>query len=221
MIAAALSDPQHGPILIDPNPDSETAAKSNLRAFSNEVRQKRRVSTTENLVSITTMPRMRKCYGWLKFSSNQLDRMPRSLFPPVMKLDLKTKRCMYEGMEYTAVVYEYIEEGENKIDDVKSVLDFLWQVGFAFPQPSKENNWKSGVLIDHSDIVAPGWLGWRVREYGPRRAKGVLWSVCPDARNRVLERLGMMVMGRRMLKETRPEDSVLLPPICAAGTVLI
>ncbi|CAK7203985.1 hypothetical protein SEUCBS139899_006735 [Sporothrix eucalyptigena] len=57
------------------------------------------------------------------------------------------------------------EEEKNK---VLAVERFLHLAGFQFcPQPLR-TNWINGILVDHSDIVAPCFFGWHKRWYHPR-----------------------------------------------------
>jgi hypothetical protein len=67
-----------------------------------------------------------------------------------------------------AVVYEYGEDGENDTEAVENVTRFLRLAGFYFcPQPWAKN-WRSGVLVDHSDIVRTRFYGWQKCLYGRR-----------------------------------------------------
>ncbi len=79
--------------------------------------------------------------------------MPRDLRSPILYSD-KTQRGFEPEALYTAIVFEFVEQGENDPRVMRKVVDFLWLVGFCFPS-SLERNWESGVLLDHSDIVHP------------------------------------------------------------------
>lgn len=72
----------------------------------------------------------------------------------------KVERRIQNDTRYTAVVYEFIEEGENDRAVVQQVLDFLWRAGFGRVLVMPPCNWKGGVLIDLSDIVYPKGYGW-------------------------------------------------------------
>ncbi|KAK8924323.1 hypothetical protein VCV18_004742 [Metarhizium anisopliae] len=156
---AARPDNANGPILVNPEPKTWDEAYKNMLAFSNEARRQRIGVQSHDLLSITSMPRMRKCYGWMQFTGEELiRRLPRRLFPPYVEVD-KVVRSIDDEKLYTAVVYEFIEEAANEVDVVKSVMEFLWHAGFSYLWP-KADNWKAGVLVDLSDIVNPRSYGW-------------------------------------------------------------
>jgi hypothetical protein len=97
----------------------------------------------------------------------------KNLHPPSLKVD-KTNRFMVEDAFYTAIVYEFVEKGPNNEDDVQKVLDLLWCAGFCNTPVSKAENWASGVLLDHSDIIHCGGNGWDERLFGYKLAKDIL-----------------------------------------------
>lgn len=156
---AARPDNTNGPILVIPGPRVWSEAYENMLAFSNEARRRCIGVQSHDLMSITSMPRMRKCYGWMQFTGEELyRRLPRRLIPPCVEVD-KVVRSIDDEKLYTAVVYEFIEEAANDVDVVKSVMEFLWHAGFSYLWP-KADNWKAGVLVDLSDIVNPRSYGW-------------------------------------------------------------
>lgn len=75
---------------------------------------------------------------------------------------------------HVAIVYEYINEGENVAETVEEVATFLWRAGFTFTNYASEGNWKSGVLVDMSEIVHVHGHGWKESGFGPRDAKRLL-----------------------------------------------
>lgn len=108
------------------------------------------------------MPRVRECCGWLTIRSKWLERSARSrrLLPPEITVD-KVRRHLVSYPEYVAIVYEYVEEGENDPAAVQESLDFFWLAGFCGTRSQLAVNWMNGVLLDLSDIVSPCGYGWR------------------------------------------------------------
>ncbi|RMZ85289.1 hypothetical protein DV738_g357, partial [Chaetothyriales sp. CBS 135597] len=105
MIQEAVQ-PEHsdlGPILIRHQPQTRSDAEANLFAFSDERRLKRLEQQRSNghisssLHEVTTIPRMRKCYGWLQITTEDLyKRMPRNLRARAIDLG-KIKRFIRPG----------------------------------------------------------------------------------------------------------------------------
>ena len=111
MEAAVADDAGHGSIMIDPSPETRDAAKDNLYAFSDEVREKTRLKLSEgNMPSaradwmpVTNVPRTKKCFGWMQFTGRQLyDRLPGTLRPPYIKIE-KVQRQIKDDSLYTAL----------------------------------------------------------------------------------------------------------------------
>lgn len=149
-----------GPVLVKPHPGTHQEAESNLFAFLEEVRGQNEAARCSDLLPVTGVPRMRRCYGWMQFTGEELyQRMPRKVRPPHMGVG-KVKRSIREDVHYTAIIYEFVEEGENSPDAVQPVLDFFWRAGFGHGMTPKADNWKSGVLVELSDIVHPNGYGW-------------------------------------------------------------
>jgi hypothetical protein len=125
---------------------------------------------------------MKKCYGWLTLKSEVFSGLSLKLAPPVLKVD-KMTRFIYpgKGKEYTAIVYEYVEEGENDPDAVQQALNFFWLTGFGGTLSQLAQNWKSSVLIDLCDIAPPRGYGWHKQLYKPSSARQVLGLITAEA----------------------------------------
>lgn len=164
------------PIILSANPKTKHDAKANLHAFSNEGRERRPPPSNEDskTIEITSMPRMKKCYGWLPFDGKIFFRMPRELRPPSLKVG-KIKRNMSSEKEYIAIVYEYVEEVENSKGVVEKVSEFLWRAGFSHNDSPGKKNWKNSVLVDLSDYVHPRGYGWHPRCYEPLKGDEILY----------------------------------------------
>lgn len=139
----------------------------NLLAFSTEGRQEQLVKDAD-AIEITSIPRMKKCFGWLKIDGEQFFKLHWRLRPEVVKLRNVADRQILPDRQYFAIVYEYIPEGDNDRGQMQQVLDFLWRAGFDFCQSLRKENWKSGVLVDLSDIISPVGYSWHKNSY--RRA---------------------------------------------------
>ena len=124
--------------------------------------------------AITKIPRMRKCYGWLTLPCGLFDGTPLWLQPPVLTFGMKLKRLMQPDQEYPAILYKYVEDGENDPSRVQEALDFFWLAGFSATMSPLARNWKSNILLDLSDIVPARGFGWKERYYKPRNADIVL-----------------------------------------------
>ncbi|KAK1764382.1 hypothetical protein QBC33DRAFT_547060 [Phialemonium atrogriseum] len=173
--AVEQANAESNPILVNPNPRSKDEAMANLLAFSGESCPVEQVAQGSNLTQIQSIPRITKCYGWLRFSGQVFLDMPRRTRPPSIVVS-KEPRSFSLDKEYLAIVYEYIEDGENDPTVVEQVGDFFYLAGFSFAESPLEKNWKQGVLIDFSDIVHPGGFGWAKQLYGPRKAEAILRS---------------------------------------------
>jgi len=99
--------------------------------------------------------------------------LPRSLRPPVTTID-KITRYVGPNKEHVAIVYEYVEEGENDAAAVEEVLNFFWITAFSFTIGPAARNWKGGVLVDLSDIMHPDGYGWNKALYKERTTEMVL-----------------------------------------------
>ncbi|OAA63233.1 hypothetical protein LEL_10698 [Akanthomyces lecanii RCEF 1005] len=98
---------------------------------------------------ISSLPRMAKCYGWMEISPTTI---PLPLQAPPVEVD-RRKRSFNPEQKYFAMLYEFVEDGENAIAAVDEVADFLWHAGFCFTLSPLERILKRGVLVDMSDII--------------------------------------------------------------------
>ena len=138
----------------------------NLRCFSTEGHKYQYLLKGGVEMTSENVPRLRKCYGWLKLSSDLLEAwgaMP-------IKVD-KTHREFFTGCEYFAILYEYIKEGEVDDGQMQTALDFYHRAGFQHAITPLWSNWKSGVLIDYCDIITPFTYGYSRRLHRPLTVK--------------------------------------------------
>jgi hypothetical protein len=166
------------PVLVLPNPATFEEAEANFFGFADEVRRTRTRehfgSSGPDLVEVADMPRFAS-YGWLHFNRNEVvPRMPRRLLPHGVRVGKHVRSLRPERDKFIAVVYEYVENGGNDEKAVQKVADFLWLAGFSFCAQPLAKNWKSGVLVDHSDIVGPRFYGWQKFFYCLHSAKSIL-----------------------------------------------
>ena len=164
------------PILVNARPKTWDDAVANLAAFSDEARLKQPSPTdhgseSPRLRQISTMPRVKRCRGWLTLPGKVFGELRLSLRPPLVEVN-RIKRFLSRDKEYIAIVYEYVEEGENDPDTMQKAMDFFWLAGFSRTYSPLLGNWKSGVLVDLSDIVPPRGYGWEAGLYesGPGSA---------------------------------------------------
>ncbi len=166
MMVAAVEDALAGfsPIVVYENPKTWAEASHNTLAFSNEARSRNTEPPTEGsgFKVIDSFPRIPQCYGWLNFDINLLfnldPKMRRKVLPDVVYVE-KVDRMFRPNSNYIGVVYECIEDGEND-NAITNVVLSLHLAGFHYNGTALRQNWKSGVLIDHSDIVNPRGFGW-------------------------------------------------------------
>ena len=161
------------PIQVNEQPKTKEEAMANLHAFSHEGRFEQGTTGAHGTRLISQMPRIKRCYGWLKLSGDVLCSLDRKMRAPPISLH-KITRMISLDKEYIAIVYEYVEEGRNDPAVVKGVLEFLWHAGFEATLGGGARNWKSGVLVDLSDIVHAGGYGWLPKIYGETIAERVL-----------------------------------------------
>jgi hypothetical protein len=80
------------PILVNAKPTTWGDAVANLAAFSDEARLKQPSPADYGSVPpaglrrISTMPRMKRCYGWLTIPGKVFWKLPWSLRPPQVEL---------------------------------------------------------------------------------------------------------------------------------------
>ncbi|KAL7916147.1 hypothetical protein GGI35DRAFT_431922 [Trichoderma velutinum] len=120
-------------------------------------------------VLITELPRMAKCYGWLKLHSDLWEELPISLEATHEEAQ-RVKKFVGSHMNCIAVIYELIEDGKNDMASVGKVDNFLWYAGFAYTNEPHEKSWKSGVLVDHAEVVHTRGYGWNEEDYMDRSA---------------------------------------------------
>ncbi|KAK8141881.1 hypothetical protein G3M48_009724 [Beauveria asiatica] len=167
MMEAAVSTSNVGVLDM---PRDRCEAEQNYYAFSDELRDETPDADTEDTRSISSMPRMVRCYGWMKISGSTV---PEGLRAPPLTVG-KIQRLMPSDENYIALIYEFVEDGENEPRAVDEVLEFLWHAGFCFTLSPLEKNWKSGVLIDLSDIIHVFGFAWNKALYGCRSAAQIL-----------------------------------------------
>lgn len=175
MIDAALAQAaaESKPIRVHGNPRTKSEALDNLYAFSDESRLAQSRPESSETVSLLSMPRVRKCFGWLRLGGDIFRQLPLELRAPSYKIS-KIQRSMPSDKEYLALIYEYIEEGENHEAVVEDVDRFFWLAGFSHTPSPAARNWKSGVLIDLADIIHVGGYGWKKELYKPWTADCIL-----------------------------------------------
>ncbi|KAF5019863.1 hypothetical protein F66182_8142 [Fusarium sp. NRRL 66182] len=153
-------------VYLNPSPKTKQDAAANLYAFTKESLQ----SPSQHMqgFNMSCLPRLRKCYGWLKISGRD-SRIPWALWPPTLDVG-KIQRRMSGDREHMAIVYEYIQEEANDPKTTDEVVTFLWRAGFSFTNYPEERNWKGGVLLDLSEIVHVEGYGWKERDFRSRDA---------------------------------------------------
>lgn len=191
------------PVLVIPDPASHDDAKVNQAAFCDEGRQHQpRLPTQQpgllgtaigaspesgvasgatpsaipGVRAITTILRLRKCYGWLTLPRGLFDGAPSWLRAPHLTFGMKLKRSMQPEQEYPAILHEYVDGGEKRTTrpGCRKLWTFFWLAGFSATMSPLAGNWKSNVLLDLSDIVPAQGFGWKERYYKPRDADIVL-----------------------------------------------
>lgn len=150
------------PVMLFPNPKTRENALANVFAFADENRLSPptpEARELNRLIPITSIPPITKCYGWLRFNTDEiLARIPRRLRPRAVTIE-KAKRYIEPGKEHIAIVYEYIEDGENDASKVEEFLEFMYQAGLC-PASSHGRNWKHSMLVDFSDFIGTASYGW-------------------------------------------------------------
>ena len=161
------------PILVYAHPVTEDDAEDNLFAFADEELHKPPPLDDMEMAPIPAFPSSPKCYGWLPFNRRVVQNIPRALWPPVVRLP-DIQRSLASDKDYTAIVYDYIENVDNNPAEVEAVDTFLWLAGFCH-KDTGARNWKGGVLVDHSAIVHPRAFGWQKTRYRRRKAPALLY----------------------------------------------
>ncbi|KAI1767842.1 hypothetical protein GGR53DRAFT_480917 [Hypoxylon sp. FL1150] len=168
MLEAALEE--KSPIFVNAKPRTKQDAVDNTLAFASDGNQIFGGNTTP----ISSIPRMRKCFGWLKIDGHTIYSWPRKLHPKPYNDHKLGHRGIIHDEQHIAIIYEYVEEGENDRAVVDEVAKFLWLTGFHFIVDTSARNWKSGVLLDLSDIVHVTGYWWRRPWYILRPASRIL-----------------------------------------------
>ncbi|CAG9984896.1 unnamed protein product [Clonostachys byssicola] len=163
MIGASIAQSE-GPIYLKPEIESRKDALYNTQAFCNEARQKPRFNKLPGAVPITSFPRFRKRFGWLKANSTRLFEDGR-MGPPCARVG-RDRRAMTKDGEYYAILYEYISPGEQHVDmeGLQAQMDLLYLVGFDICD-LKPENWIRGILIDMAALESPWEMHWSHRAH--------------------------------------------------------
>ncbi|KAB5528993.1 hypothetical protein GE09DRAFT_1177811 [Coniochaeta sp. 2T2.1] len=167
------------PVRVLANPTDWDQARANFFAFAEENRKRALASPEpkEPMEDVGNMPRFARCYGWLHFNlSEVLPRKPRRVYPYGIDVDKqrRTLRTEHNRDEFIAVMYEYVESGENNTKLVEKVARFLWLAGFSFFSTPLAKNWKNSILVGHSKIMGPHSYGWQKFYYRCRADREVL-----------------------------------------------
>ncbi|KAM3515564.1 hypothetical protein MY11210_000742 [Beauveria gryllotalpidicola] len=153
MMQAALARTDNvGPVLVRPEPPSWDVALDNMRAFSDEYRQR---NAHAQAAAADSAPSQRM---------KQLTVVQAAAaWPPPLVLDGKIRE-LRRDMTYIALVYEYVEEAPNDKAALEDTLAFYRDAGFSHTPRSLEKNWTANLLLDSSDLVAAcgwDWVRWR------------------------------------------------------------
>ncbi|EFX01077.1 hypothetical protein CMQ_6019 [Grosmannia clavigera kw1407] len=163
------------PVLLNHRARAWVEAIQNIESFSVEERQdseariKRAAELDIKLRPFLSVPRLRKCYGWLSISGEILAGLPQQLRPPDAEIKCRSTRWpnWAEGpdTDYMAIVYEYVEEAPNSPAAVQEVVDFLHLAGFTNTLSPWTRNWQGSVLLDILAIASPYEWAWRTDNY--------------------------------------------------------
>ncbi|KAL7963226.1 hypothetical protein V8C34DRAFT_267572 [Trichoderma compactum] len=170
------------PVLINQRPYGRVDAHDNYFSFSEEnaIAKLGLSADSETLpegsILITDMPRMVKCYGWVKFNSDMLEGLSINM-QATHDEPQKVSKLVGSHMDCIAIVYEFIEEGQNSMVKVGKVDNFLWFAGFAYANEPEEKSWRSSVLVDHSEIIHLRGYGWNEEDYMDRSAEQIITDV--------------------------------------------
>lgn len=156
------------PVLLYPDPKNYEDALDNLSRFAEENRLNPpapELQELDRLIPLRSIPPITKCYGWLKFNTDEvLPRIPQRLRPHPVTIENIT-RHVEKGKEYIAIVYEYIEDGANDPAKVEQFLEFMYLAGFCAASSPHGRNWKSNMLVDFSGIISTASYGWHKSRY--------------------------------------------------------
>lgn len=134
------------PVFVLDEPHGREEAKKNYYSFCKEksdLRREQGISKegqSKLMGRISSLPRMMECYGWLKLHSKTWENLPSSLGAPYARFH-RLRRYMEADTEYTALVYEVINGGENESSTVEQVADFIYHVGFSVDTSHAKSGW--------------------------------------------------------------------------------
>lgn len=178
--AATVSNP----IIVNAKPETQKDALANLLAFVGS-REQRLADSADNR-AVSSISRIKKCFGWLTVHGTLFRGMSLELRLPVITVG-KVTRFMSYDQEHIAIVDEFVENGENDPEVVQEGLEFLQLGGFAHTLSPAARNWKSGILMDRGDIIHPGDYGWKKQLYTAVTARRVLKPQLTSSRHRPSE----------------------------------
>ncbi|KAK4123057.1 hypothetical protein N657DRAFT_718176 [Parathielavia appendiculata] len=105
-IAAAVSHDTKLPIRVHAQPSTYEDAMDNLLAFSDEGRQRQQVKDSD-AETVSSIPRMKKRFGWLKIDGGYLcSSLPGAVRPVPVRLRTCGDREILPHSQYFATVYE-------------------------------------------------------------------------------------------------------------------
>lgn len=84
------------PIIVNAKSGAQEDAWANLLAFSKEGRQEQRFADSADNRPILSIPRMKRCFGWLTVHGTLFRGMSRELRPPVMTVGKVTRSMSYD-----------------------------------------------------------------------------------------------------------------------------
>lgn len=147
-------------IYLSPDPKSRSDAMANLFACSQERRLSKPFKNLPGRVRLSSPPRKRECFGWVRFSSQELLSLPRDLRAGMILVG-RHKRHLLPGKEYYAIVYEFIPDHMPLLNDdsIQAAFDFFWLSGFTFMDLRTENWWR-GIFLDAASFISPVAAPW-------------------------------------------------------------
>lgn len=107
-------------------------------------------------VSISSLPQIPRCHGWLQFKQDEIPSKYRNWTYCTDAADLAVENRY-------ALVYDYVPEAPLDLKIAQAQLDFFYQVGIGL-MLYRESNWRGGRLVDFGDLVIPvhgrETIGW-------------------------------------------------------------
>lgn len=157
MIASAIRQAAvtSTPIWLYADPEYSEDAHCNSMAFAPKFRQfqQDKLANTPEFLPIMSMPRVAECYGRLVCANKLIETIPENKSPCAVEFEHYCFREMSDAEEHKAILYEYIGKGENNPAVVADLNRFFWLAGFGHLSGACTQNYRSGVLVDHSDLV--------------------------------------------------------------------